>query len=100
MTRALLPYLFILPSLAYTLVTFSAVRAFFRRKPMVETAGLPVSIIKPIKGLDANCRQNLESFCTQNYPGYQIVFALQSQEDPCLPVIRKLVADYSGLDIE
>jgi len=98
MTRALLPYLFILPSLAYSLVTLSAVRAFFRRKPPV-TSGFSVSIIKPIKGLDANSRQNLESFCAQDYPVFQIVFALQSQEDPCLPVIRKLAADYSGLDI-
>ena len=100
MTRALLPYLFILPSLAYSLVTLSAVRAFFRRKPMVEATGFPVSIIKPIKGLDANSRQNLESFCTQSYPGFQIVFALQSQEDPCLPVVRELAADYPSLDIE
>jgi len=99
MTRALLPYFFILPSLAYSLVTLYAVRAFFRRKPMVAATGFPVSIVKPIKGLDANSRQNLESFCRQDYPVFQIVFALHSQEDPCLPVIRKLAADYSSLDI-
>lgn len=100
MTRALLPYLFILPSLAYSLAALAAVRAFFRREPTVAATIFPVSIIKPIKGLDAHSRQNLESFCSQNYPLFQIIFALQSADDPCLPVIRKLAADYSGLDIE
>ena len=99
MTRALLPYLFILPSLAWSLATLSAVRAFFRREPPVETNSLPVSIIKPIKGLDAGIRQNLQSFCTQNYPVFQIVFALQSPDDPCLPVLRQLLADYPGHDM-
>ena len=100
MTRALLPFLFILPSLAYSLVTLAAVRAFFRRAPTVGETNPPVSIIKPLKGLDARSRQNLASFCRQDYPVFQIVFALQSPEDPCLAMIRQLVADYPDLDIE
>jgi len=100
MTRAFLPYLFILPSLAYSLVTLYSVCSFFRRKPKVAATDFPVSIIKPIKGLDAHSRQNLESFCRQDYPLFQIIFALQSPEDPCLPVLRQLAADYSWLDIE
>jgi ceramide glucosyltransferase len=100
MTRALLPYLFILPSLAYSLVTLSAVRAFFRREPKLGKTDLPVSIIKPIKGLDANSHLILGSFCRQCYPEFQIVFALQSEEDPCLPIIRQLMADYPKLDME
>jgi ceramide glucosyltransferase len=100
MTVALLPYLYILPSLAYSLVILYTARAFFRREPTVATSSFPVSIIKPIKGCDDNSRQNLESFCRQNYPEFQIVFALQSQEDPCLPVIRQLAADYPALDLK
>lgn len=100
MTKALLPYLFILPSLAYSLVTLSAVCAFFKREQKSEKINSPVSIIKPIKGLDAGSRQNLESFCRQNYPEFQIIFALQSPKDPCLPVIRQLMADYPELDLE
>lgn len=98
MTRALLPYLFILPALVYSLLTLAAVHAFFSRKKG-EKISVPVSIVKPIKGLDTGSRRNLESFCTQDYPGFQIVFALQSPQDPCLPVIRQLIADYPGLDL-
>jgi ceramide glucosyltransferase len=100
MTKALLPYLFILPSLAYSLVTLSAVRAFFSREPKVGKTDLPVSIIKPIKGLDVNSHLNLGSFCRQSYPEFQIVFALQSAQDPCLPIIRQLMAGYPKLDME
>lgn len=100
MTKALLPYLFILPSLAYSLLTLHAVCAFFRRAQKREKSDLPVSVIKPVKGLDTNSRQNLESFCLQNHPEFQIIFALRSPEDPCLPLLRQLAADYPGLDLE
>ena len=100
MTRALLPYLFILPSFAYSLVTLYSVRSFFSRRTKSEKISPPLSIVKPIKGLDAGSRRNLESFCLQDYPEFQIVFALQSQDDPSLPVIRQLIVDYPDLDMK
>lgn len=100
MTRALLPYLCIVPPLAYSLASLLAARAFFSRKPPAGKTGLPVSVIKPVKGLDTGIRENLQSFCTQDYPVFQIVFALQSPDDPCLPVIRQLMIDYPGVDME
>jgi ceramide glucosyltransferase len=100
MTKAFLPYLFILPSLAYSLMTLSAVCAFFKREQRSGKISPPVSIIKPIKGLDAGSRQNLESFCLQDYPEFQIIFALHSPEDPCLPVIRQLIAAYPERDMD
>ncbi len=50
----------------------------------------PVSILKPLRGLDDNLFDNLASFCTQNYPEYEILFSLQDHNDPAYKVAKKV----------
>ena len=50
----------------------------------------PISVIKPLKGLDDNLFDNLSSFCTQEYPGYEIIFSLQDANDPAYKVAQKV----------
>lgn len=59
----------------------------------------PVSILKPLKGLDDNLFDNLASFCTQDYPEYEIIFSLQDHNDPAFKVARKIRDKYSGKNI-
>lgn len=59
----------------------------------------PISILKPMKGLDDNLFDNLESFCTQDYPQYEIIFALQDYNDPAYMVARKVKEKYPDRDI-
>lgn len=59
----------------------------------------PVSILKPMKGLDDNLFDNLDSFCRQDYPEYEIVFSLQDYNDPAYKVARKLKEKYPEKDI-
>ncbi len=59
----------------------------------------PVSVLKPLKGLDDNLFDNLESFCTQDYPEYEIIFALQDYNDPAYLVARKVKEKYPDRDI-
>ncbi|MEH2411925.1 bacteriohopanetetrol glucosamine biosynthesis glycosyltransferase HpnI [Nostoc sp.] len=59
----------------------------------------PVSILKPICGLDSNAYENLASFCQQDYPEYQIIFAVRNSEDPCIEVVEKIIDNFPDLDI-
>jgi ceramide glucosyltransferase len=59
----------------------------------------PVSILKPLKGLDDGLFDNLESFCNLNYPNYEIIFALQNQNDPAYKVIKKIKDKHLFKDI-
>ena len=54
----------------------------------------PVSILKPLKGLDDNLFDNLSSFCLQDYPEYEILFCLQDFNDPAYKVAKKVQDKY------
>lgn len=60
----------------------------------------PVSIIKPLCGLDCGTYQNLASFCQQVYPKYQIIFGVRDPLDPCVAVVRQLINNFPEVDIE
>jgi ceramide glucosyltransferase len=50
----------------------------------------PISVLKPLKGLDDHLFDNLDSFCLQEYPQYEIIFALQDHNDPAYKVAKKV----------
>lgn len=54
----------------------------------------PVTILKPVHGLERGLEQNLRSACEQDYPGYQVVFSVQRLDDPALPLLRALAEEY------
>ena len=68
-------------------------------EPVGERDWPPVSILKPLSGLDDNLFGNLESFCSLDYPAYEIIFCLESPNDPALTVARKVRARNPGLPI-
>jgi ceramide glucosyltransferase len=98
MSMKILPLVFLgvaaIPFIYYGIVLFSCWR-FFRR-PRRATAGFtpPVSILKPIRGLDPEAYQNFASFCRQDYPDYELVFCVGDREDPALPLIDSLEREF------
>jgi len=54
----------------------------------------PVSVLKPVHGLEAQLEKNIESFFRQNYPNYEILFAADEPDDPALTVVREVCARY------
>jgi len=84
--------------LALSLLSFGAAAVALsrhrrRRAPLaVEGFAPPVSIVKPLSGLDDDLAENLRSFYRLDYPDYEIVFSFARQSDPAFPIARR-VAD-------
>ena len=106
MISAILPSLLLgvacFPFVYYVLVLYSSWR-FFRRPtaplPKSSVFTPPVSNLKPVRGLDPDAYENFASFCQQDYPEYEIVFCVDSSDDPIMPVIEKLQRDFPDRSI-
>lgn len=54
----------------------------------------PVTVLKPIHGLEKDLRANLESICRQNYPDYQVILSVQRTHDPALPLLQEIAEEF------
>ena len=68
-----------------------------RRKGLADHTP-PVTIFKPLKGMDEGLEENLRSFFHLDYPVYQLIFGVAEADDPAIEVVRKLQAEYPGHD--
>src|SRR5579862_367197 len=62
-------------------------------------ARVPVSVLKPLCGVDPLMEQALESFFLLDYPDYQLVFGVQSETDPVLALLERLRARYPAREV-
>jgi ceramide glucosyltransferase len=78
----------------FSFLTLWAVRRVLRQRDAGESYTPPVTVLKPIYGLDKGLEANLRSFCEQDYPELQIVASVQRTTDPALPLLQKLAAEF------
>jgi len=83
-----------IPGIYYLLVLYSSARFWSqKRTPPDSDYTPPISCLKPIRGLDVEAYENYASFCRQDYPEYEILFCVDT-DDPALPVLKKLIHDF------
>jgi len=86
-----------IPFIYYGIALYSSWRFFHRAqdRPVPATGfAPPLSILKPVRGLDPEAYENFASFCRQDYPSpYEIVFCADPG-DPALPAVEKLIRDF------
>ncbi|MBV9405167.1 MAG: glycosyltransferase, partial [Acidobacteriaceae bacterium] len=86
-----------LPFLYYLIALYSSWRFFAPSRRRIAAAPAfhpPISILKPVRGLDPDAYQNFASFCRLDYPEYELVFCVGSTDDPVLSVIERLQRDF------
>ncbi len=87
-------------SVVFALVAHTTVHWLASRQNRIARTNIPVSILKPLKGIDDELEANLTSFCRQTHPRYEIILGAAEASDPALAVARKVAAAHSHLPIK
>jgi ceramide glucosyltransferase len=79
----------------YAAASLMALRFFRRERARKLPDYAPgISVLKPVRGIDFGSYENFASFCRQEYPEYEILFAVNDHADSAVPIIQCLIADF------
>jgi ceramide glucosyltransferase len=94
-------------SLCFYFLTALGLASFFRDRrkrlrqaPLPDNQLPPVSILKPLKGVDPEMWESFCSHCEQEYPQFQLILGVSDPGDPAIEVVRKLQTKYPKVPIE
>jgi ceramide glucosyltransferase len=60
----------------------------------------PISILKPLKGIDPEIYESFRSHCLQDYPEYEIIFGVNDPNDPAIESVKALQREFPGRRIQ
>lgn len=84
----------------YYALTLAAYRRWRRHAARPESFTPPITVLKPLAGLEDNLEENLETFFRQDYPQYQILLGVREASDPAAAVARGLMERHRECDAE
>lgn len=84
---------------SFILALYGTRRALKTLKPRLseDVDYKPVSILKPLKGLDPDIKENLESFFRLDYPEFEIIFSVEDTADPVNGIVEELIKQYPNV---
>jgi len=86
--------LLLVGSWVYCVLTAVAARRYLAISPPVLKTTPPISVLKPLCGQDDHLEENLRSFFTQDYPDYEILFAVHQLDDPAVAAVEKVSREF------
>jgi ceramide glucosyltransferase len=94
-----------LTSSIYYLICLWSAGTFLRERktkanPPATQAFPPVSILKPLKGVDPGIYESFRSHCVQDYPEYEIIFGVSDPNDPAVASVRRLQQEFPNNAIQ
>src|SRR5271155_2057253 len=96
-------------SIYYLLCLWAAAQFSLERKAAREARSVegnstpfmpPVSILKPLRGVDPEIYQSFRSHCLQDYPEYEIIFGVSDPNDPAIESVRQLQREFPDCRIQ
>jgi len=84
-------------SIVYCALTVVAAENYTAVRPPEIDSFPPVSVLKPLAGVDLDLEKNLLSFFEQKYPRFELLFAVRSPEDPAIAVVERLRAGFPAI---
>lgn len=94
---AIIPAVITAASMGYCALCIWAGATFVARSDQssVQPFSLPpVSILKPLKGIDLEMYESLRSHCLQDYPEYEIVFGVSDINDPATAIVKRVQGEF------
>ncbi|HEY1799638.1 MAG TPA: glycosyltransferase [Terriglobales bacterium] len=97
-----LAFLGLVTSFIYLCLVLLATRRY-KRNALLSVASVrqienadwpPVTVLKPLHGMEPGLEKNLESFFQQDYPNFEIIFGVREASDPALAVVERLHQNY------
>src|ERR1700739_4096814 len=86
-------------AMGYSITAWIAVRRRIRPAGGALANAPPVTVLKPLCGAEHALYECLRSFCTQDYPQFQVVFGVSSADDPAVAVVRRLKREFPTKDL-
>jgi ceramide glucosyltransferase len=80
--------------MVYSLLQIVAAFRYLAVRPLLLRSTEPISILKPLAGLDLDLESNLRTFFEQDYPAFEILFAVRSEGDPAAEVVARLQREH------
>ena len=88
-------------STIYGCLVLVAARRFGDRKRREDALPMrylpPVSVLKPLHGIEPDLEENLRRFFALDYPAFELVFCARDHEDRGLVMARRVAADYPAV---
>jgi ceramide glucosyltransferase len=81
-------------SLVYCVLIVLAARKYLEVRLAPSQSFPPITIMKPLSGLDEGLYENLRSFFEQDYPLFEVLFAVRHMEDPAVQIARKVMDEF------
>ena len=100
---AVLQWICLIPAIAGSVYGILCLLAVFRFRtrsmsplPSSFSKWPPVTILKPLHGLEKNQRDNLRSTCLQDYPDFEVIFSVQDLDDPVIPLLKEIQREFGS----